>query len=77
MNLKFFPIKRNRRNKSSGEKGQALLIVLALFFLVSVMVMSSAIFIVTSLKTNSIYDLNTISTYSAEAGVRGCGDQNS
>jgi Tfp pilus assembly protein PilX len=70
MNFKFFPIKRNRKNKRHGEKGQALLIVLALFFLVSVMVMSSAIFIVTSLKTNNIYDLNTISTYSAEAGIQ-------
>jgi len=57
-------------NRKYGEKGQALVIVLIILLLVSVIATSTAALITESLKTNSTYDYNTISTYSAEAGIQ-------
>ena len=52
------------------EKGQALLIVLISFLLVMTIIAGSLVFVGVSLKTNKTYDYNTISTYSAEAGIQ-------
>ena len=57
-------------NRKYGKKGQALVIVLIILLLVSVIATSTAALITESLKTNSTYDYNTISTYSAEAGIQ-------
>ena len=57
--------------RKNGEKGQVLIItVLLLLFLVSTIIMGTLVFVGASLNTNKTYDQNTISTYSAEAGVQ-------
>jgi hypothetical protein len=70
MKIQFRRIRKPFRLPKRGEKGQALVIVLIILLLVSVIATSTAALITESLKTNNTYDYNTISTYSAEAGIQ-------
>jgi len=67
---KFFRIGRDNRNRKTGEKGQALLIVLVLMLVGIVIITSTLIFMGTTLKTNKVYVDNTTSLYAAEAGIQ-------
>ena len=66
----FIKLKFNRRNLKTNEKGQALIIVLALLTLGVLIITSSLTFIGTSIKTNKVYVNNTNDLYAAEAGVQ-------
>ena len=70
MNMKLFQIKSIKKRRKTGEKGQALLIVLVLMLVGIVIITSTLIFMGTTLKTNKVYVDNTTSLYAAEAGIQ-------
>jgi Tfp pilus assembly protein PilX len=70
MKIKFRRIRRQFKFRKHGQKGQALVIVLVILLLVTVIATASLGLIEESLKTNQTYANNTISTYSAEAGIQ-------
>ena len=67
---KLFKTGYLRSGRKSGQKGQALAIVLTLLLLVSLVVASALTFVGTSLKTNKTYANNTNQLYAAEAGIQ-------
>jgi hypothetical protein len=70
MKMRFIQTRRNRQNQKSGEKGQALLLVLVLILVAALIITSTLAFIGASIKTNRPYIQNTNDLYAAEAGVQ-------
>jgi hypothetical protein len=58
-----------KKNNKSGEKGQALLLILVLLIVGIIIISSLFIFIGTSIKTNKVYINNINDLYAAELGV--------
>ena len=67
---RYIHFKKFGNNRKTGEKGQAILIVLSLLLLVSLIVTATLTYVGVSIKTNQTYLNDTNGTYAAESGIQ-------